>query len=50
MSQRNSGLGNTHRRWLGNGMAWVALTLLGVFWMVPFLWMVSTSFKGIDEV
>ncbi|MBA2595714.1 MAG: carbohydrate ABC transporter permease [Chloroflexia bacterium] len=50
MSQRNAGLGNTHRRWLGNGLAWVALTLLGVFWMVPFLWMVSTSFKGIDEV
>jgi multiple sugar transport system permease protein len=50
MSQRGPGLGNTHRRWLGNGMAWVALTLLGVFWMVPFLWMVSTSFKGIDEV
>src|SRR5829696_4332808 len=50
MSQGSSGLGNTHRRWLGNGMAWVALTLLGVFWMVPFLWMVSTSFKGIDEV
>jgi multiple sugar transport system permease protein len=50
MSQRSAGLGNTHRRWLGNGMAWVVLTLLGVFWMVPFLWMVSTSFKGIDEV
>jgi multiple sugar transport system permease protein len=50
MSQRSPGLGNTHRRWLGNGMAWVALTLLGVFWMVPFLWMVSTSFKGLDEV
>jgi multiple sugar transport system permease protein len=50
MSQRSPGLGNTQRRWLGNGMAWVALTLLGVFWMVPFLWMVSTSFKGIDEV
>ena len=26
------------------------LTLLGILWMVPFLWMVSTSFKGIDEV
>src|SRR5688572_21648594 len=50
MSQRSPGLGNTHRRWLGNGLAWVALTCLGVFWMVPFLWMVSTSFKGIDEV
>jgi multiple sugar transport system permease protein len=50
MNQRNSSLGNTQRRWLGNGLAWVALTLLGVFWMVPFLWMVSTSFKGIDEV
>ena len=50
MSQRSPGLGNTQRRWLGNGMAWVALTLLGVFWMVPFLWMVSTSFKGLDEV
>ena len=32
------------------GAAWVALTLLGILWMVPFLWMVSTSFKGIDEV
>ena len=49
-SQRGSSLGNTQRRWLGNGLAWVALTLLGIFWMVPFLWMVSTSFKGIDEV
>lgn len=50
IDQRRSGLGNTHRRWLGDGLAWVALTLLGVFWMVPFLWMVSTSFKGLDEV
>jgi multiple sugar transport system permease protein len=50
ISQRGSRLGNTQRRWLGNGFAWVALTFLGVFWMVPFLWMVSTSFKGIDEV
>lgn len=50
IDQRRPGLGNTHRRWLGDGLAWVALTLLGVFWMVPFLWMVSTSFKGLDEV
>jgi multiple sugar transport system permease protein len=50
ISQRGSSLGNTQRRWLGNGFAWAALTFLGVFWMVPFLWMVSTSFKGIDEV
>jgi multiple sugar transport system permease protein len=50
MNPQRPALGATHRRWLGNGLAWVALTLLGIFWMVPFLWMVSTSFKGIDEV
>jgi multiple sugar transport system permease protein len=50
IGQGRSGLGNTHRRWLGDGLAWVALTLLGVFWIVPFLWMVSTSFKSLEEV
>lgn len=48
-AQRSS-LTNTQRRRIGNGFALLALTLLGIFWMVPFLWMVSTSFKGLDEV
>lgn len=50
MKPRDTTLTNTQRRWVGDGLAWVALTLLGIFWMVPFLWMVSTSFKGLDEV
>ena len=48
--RRGSSLTNSQRRWIGDGLAWVVLTLLGIFWMVPFLWMVSTSFKGLDEV
>lgn len=47
---RKSGLGMTERKLFGDSAAWVALTLLGILWMAPFLWMVSTSFKGLDEV
>ncbi len=47
---QKSGLGMTERQRVGDGAAWVALTLLGILWMAPFLWMVSTSFKGLDEV
>lgn len=38
------------RRGTGNGLALLLLSVLGIFWMVPFLWMVSTSFKDIAEV
>ena len=50
VSQENTGLSNTQRRRLGDGAAWVVLTLLGILWMVPFLWMVSTSLKPLQEV
>lgn len=46
----DTGLTMTQQRRFGDGAAWVALTLLGILWMAPFLWMVSTSFKGLDEV
>lgn len=47
---QTSGIGMTRQKRFGDGAAWVALTLLGILWMAPFLWMVSTSFKGLDEV
>jgi multiple sugar transport system permease protein len=37
-------------RQLGDLLAWAVLSALGVVMVVPFLWMVSTSLKGIDEV
>jgi multiple sugar transport system permease protein len=48
--KRGPRLGNSERKLLGDSAAWVVLTLLGILWMAPFLWMVSTSFKGLDEV
>ncbi len=35
---------------IGTILAWILLTILGVLVMLPFLWMVSTSLKGINEI
>lgn len=43
-------LGKTTRMHLGNAMAIVLLTLGGIIMMLPFLWMVSASLKGLDEI
>jgi multiple sugar transport system permease protein len=42
--------GKKRREQLGNIMAWLILTIGGIFMMVPFLWMVSSSLKTIDEI
>ncbi len=33
-----------------NAIAWLILVWLCVMWVVPFLWMISTSFKDIHEI
>jgi len=48
--QKNFSLGKKRREQLGNVTAWLILTLGGIFMMVPFLWMVSSSLKTIDEI
>jgi len=35
---------------LGNIVAYVVLSIIGIFMLLPFLWMVSTSLKPSDEV
>src|SRR5690349_14047502 len=35
---------------LGNLAAWLFLSVLGVFWMVPFIWMVLASVKSLGEI
>ncbi|HXF60174.1 MAG TPA: carbohydrate ABC transporter permease [Caldilineaceae bacterium] len=43
-------LGKTARMHLGNGLAWLILGAGGVIMLLPFLWMVSASIKGLDEI
>ncbi|HEV8632801.1 MAG TPA: carbohydrate ABC transporter permease [Chloroflexota bacterium] len=50
MSAIGARLGKKRSRQLGHVLAWAVLATLSVFWMLPFLWMVSTSLKGLDEV
>ncbi len=38
------------RELLGDVLAWVLLSVLGVLWLVPFLWMVSNSLKSLAEI
>jgi ABC-type glycerol-3-phosphate transport system permease component len=38
------------RRWLGNGIWYVVLILLTATVILPFVWMISTSLKGVNEV
>lgn len=35
---------------LGNVLAWLFLLVVGVLWMVPFLWMVLASVKSLGEI
>lgn len=50
MSALGLTLGRKRSRQLGNVLAYALLGALSVFWALPFLWMVSTSLKGLDEV
>lgn len=43
-------LGVKKTRLLGHVGVWVLLSALGVLWMVPFLWMVSSSIKTLSEI
>jgi multiple sugar transport system permease protein len=43
-------LGKSARTHLGNAFAWLILGLGGVMMLLPFLWMVSASLKGLDEI
>lgn len=49
-ARADSGLGMERSRKLGDAAAWIVLLAVGALWMVPFLWMVSTSFKSLAEV
>ena len=42
--------GRGQRKVLGDLLSWVALSLLGILWLVPFLWMVSSSLKSLGEI
>ncbi len=37
-------------RWLGDALAWAVLSVLGLFWLLPFLWMVANSLKSLAEI
>jgi len=50
MSTGTFALGQRRARLVGHVLAWAVLLALGAFWILPFLWMVSTSLKGLDEV
>jgi multiple sugar transport system permease protein len=47
---KSAGLGKKRREQLGHLTAWLILSLGGVFMMVPFLWMVSSSLKTLEEI
>ncbi|MCC6314431.1 MAG: carbohydrate ABC transporter permease [Thermomicrobiales bacterium] len=50
MSQHN--LPNDRGRAINTGdvLAWLLLSVLGVFWLMPFLWMLSSSLKSLAEI
>jgi ABC-type glycerol-3-phosphate transport system permease component len=41
---------NRISRWLGNGLIYALLLGVSAFMLVPFLWMIVTSFKNADEI
>jgi multiple sugar transport system permease protein len=43
-------LGVKNRELLGNILAWIILAVGGVFMALPFLWMVSSSLKPLNEI
>lgn len=47
---RNFGIGKKRRTQLGNISAWLILAVGGIMMLIPFLWMVSSSLKTIDEI
>ncbi|WP_430647987.1 carbohydrate ABC transporter permease [Agromyces sp. GXS1127] len=47
--RHRSGRGRTRRR-AGTVLAWVALSLIGIVFVYPFVWLVSASFKPRGEV
>jgi len=48
--RKAAGLTRQQRRRIGDTIAWVLLSLGGIMMMVPFLWMVFTSFKSTPEI
>lgn len=47
---KDFGIGKKRRTQLGNISAWLILAIGGIMMMIPFLWMVSSSLKTIDEI
>jgi multiple sugar transport system permease protein len=47
---RASGLTKRQRTWIGDIIAWIILGIGGVAMMIPFLWMVLSSFKNKAEI
>jgi multiple sugar transport system permease protein len=43
-------VGKKGREQIGNVAAWTVLAVGGLLCLIPFLWMVGTSLKGLDEV
>ena len=50
MSDATAPSGKQRPRWLGNALALVVLSVLGIFWLLPFLWMVANSLKSLAEI
>lgn len=49
-TERGSARGRRAREWRARGLAWFVLSLLAVMFILPLLWMVSTSLKSLDQV
>jgi len=50
MLSRRLHIGTKRGKLLGNILVWLVLSLLAVLYVAPFLWMVSSSLKGLDEI
>ena len=50
IKRKATGLTRSQRRMLGNTITWVILSVGGIAMMIPFLWMVFTSFKSTPEI
>ncbi len=50
LKRKASGLTKQQRTFIGNLITWILLSLGGISMMLPFLWMVFTSFKSMPEI